>query len=503
LFGAAVTGIFLLEDNSRLRALADEVEVWAEDDSASPVATLLGPAMSAIGDPMTLPLGFSTGTLEQVAHSGMAAVELLGGPILTHGTPPSVVEAQTLLEDVVRPALIQALEYLLAITDSDFTFTVTERMQGEDPIDADPLELDYTEVLTMQAGLEAALAAVDVATAYVLTPNPLGAQGFVNAMTPGSSFLTLAPEGAAKLADALVRLQSTGTLLLSAIDELEAETDDQTDDIIKIDPITFDDLTFESAQELEDARASVQDILDALSSPTVITVDGGPPDGFSFMLDARQFFIDPIADFKELLAPYDVLTADEGGEMVGLFRWTELNLDEWTLPDPTFSKILPEMTMTSDLFELGFDEFFFEFSLTMGYYHLITVDGNDCQAIIEGGGEGCAVGGDFYYGGNISLDGYDGQPQVSIFLGGSSGPPNYVDATIFSSGSYVVVDNPDGTYTVTMDTVLDDGSGTPFMLTGTFLDMPGFTVDPTTGQYSGGSSITVSYLGSEWVFEKN
>ena len=70
LFGAAVTGIFLLEDNSRLRALADEVEAWAEDDStASPVAMLLGPAMTAIGDPMTLPLGFSTATIEQVAHS--------------------------------------------------------------------------------------------------------------------------------------------------------------------------------------------------------------------------------------------------------------------------------------------------------------------------------------------------------------------------------------------------------------------------------------------------
>jgi hypothetical protein len=53
-----------------------------------------------------------------------------------------------------------------------------------------------------------------------------------------------------------------------------------------------------------------------------------------------------------------------------------------------------------------------------------------------------------------------------------------------------------------MDTVLDDGSGTPLMLTGTLLDMPGFTVDPTTGRSSGGSSITVSYLGSIWVFEK-
>ena len=255
LFGAAVTGIFLLEDNSRLRALADEVEAWVLDDSASPVAMLLGPAMTAIGDPMTLPLGFSTGTVEQVAHSGMTAVELVGGPILVHGTPPSVMEAQAALEEVVRPVLSQALSHLLGITDSDFTFTVTPRMQGENPTDADPLELDYTEILTMQAALEASLAAVDVATAYILTPNALSAQGMVDAMTPGSTFLTLVPVlGESNLADALVRLRSTGDLLLAAIDELEAEGDDQTDDIIKIEienccddfQISPDDLTLVS-----------------------------------------------------------------------------------------------------------------------------------------------------------------------------------------------------------------------------------------------------------------
>ena len=235
----------------------------------------------------------------------------------------------------------------------------------------------------------------------------------------------------------------------------------------------------------------------------MITVDEGTLDEFTFTLDAREFFIDPIADLKALLAPYEVSTATEDGETVGVFRWTQLNLDEWTLPDPTFSGILPGMNTTSDLFVLDFDEFFFEFSLAMGYYHLFTVDGLDCEANLAGGGPGCPVGSDFYQSGNISLDGYDGQPQVSIFLGGSSGPPNFVDATISSSGSYDVVDIGGGSYTVNMDTVLDDGSGTPLMLTGTLLDMPGFTVDPTTGGSSGGSSITVSYLGSIWVFEKH
>ena len=215
LFGAAVTGIFLLEDNTDVRAVVEDWDAWLEHDTiSSPLATLLGPAVTAIGDPITLPLSFSTETAEQVVYSGIAAYELGGGPALVHDPPPSVAELQTVLRDVVRPALIEALGHLVAITSSSFTFTVTEAMQGELLIDADPLELDLTEILALQAGLQVALAAVDVATAYILSPNPLDAQGFVNAMTPGSTFLTLATGGEAALGDALMELQSAGTLLI-------------------------------------------------------------------------------------------------------------------------------------------------------------------------------------------------------------------------------------------------------------------------------------------------
>ena len=394
-----MTGIFLLEDNADVRGVVDDWDAWLEEDATpSPVATLLGPALTAIRDPITLPLGFSTGTIEQVSYSGMAAFEFAGGAALTHDPPPSVAELQRVLGDVVQPALIDALEHLLDIN-SSFTFTVTEAMQGELEIDADPLELDYTEILTMQAGLQAALAAVDIATAYILTPSPLDAQGFVDALDPDSGFLTLATGGAVALGDALERLQSAGNLLLSAIDELEAETDDQTDDIIKLDPpVGFSDLTLEP-EDIADARALIQDILDALTGPTEITVDEGDTDDvvddLVVMVDASKFFTNPIADFKALLAPYKVSTAVEDGETVGVFRWTDLNIDEWTLPDPTFNGILPEMITMADLLDsdLGFDEFFSEFSLTGGSYTLISRAGIDCQADLAAGGTGCVTSG--------------------------------------------------------------------------------------------------------------
>jgi hypothetical protein len=61
LFGAAMTGIFLLEDNTDVRAVVEDWEAWLEDEpTAPPVAMLLGPALTVIGDPITLPLSLST-----------------------------------------------------------------------------------------------------------------------------------------------------------------------------------------------------------------------------------------------------------------------------------------------------------------------------------------------------------------------------------------------------------------------------------------------------------
>ncbi len=72
------------------------------------------------------------------------------------------------------------------------------------------------------------------------------------------------------------------------------------------------------------------------------------------------------------------------------------------------------------------------------------------------------------------------------------------------TGSYVVVDNPDGTYTVTMDLLRqDDGSNTPLMITRTFRDNPGFTSVDGFGRSRGGSSLSfLTGAGREFLYEK-
>jgi len=423
---------------------------------------------------------------------GELTVQLAGGPVLAHDPPPSITELQDLLRQVVRPAMIEALDHLAEINNSGFVFTITERMQGEDPTFANPLELDMTEVFAIQAGLEVILAAMGVATAYHLTPNPLSADGFVDAMTPGSTFLTLTSGGAADLSDALTRALSATAFALEGLDALEAEVDDQADDIIKYDPSGFDGL---DASDIAEARNVIADVQGALSSPTSVTLREGQLDEFTFTLDAREFFVDPIPDFKAGLPAYVASTAMEEGEEVPHFTWDALNLPDWTFVDPTFSGILPGMTNTG-LYDLDLDEFFFEFSLTGGYYELITVDGLDCVADYNSGGLGCPVGGEYYTGGALDIDGHDGQPEVYVNLWSNV---SYVSAF----GSYTVADNFDGTHTVDMNTVLDDGLDTPLPLIGTFTDIPGYTHVDAYFRTRGSSTIEVVYLGSTWIFEKS
>lgn len=493
-FGAAVTGIFMVEDDSDVRAVVEAWDAWLNDDVTTPplAESLMAAAVASIRGPVSLPVSLSTRSLEQVAYSGEVAYELMSEPLLS-GPPPSTEGTQTVLSEVVRPALIAALGHLEDIGDESFTFTVTEAMQGEDEIDADPLELDFTEVLAIQAGLHVALAAIDVATAYVLTPNPLSADGLVEALTPGSTFLTLSSEGSPLMSDALTRLRAAGPILLDGLDALEAESDDQTDDIIKYDPTgTGDGLT---SQDIADARSIIGDVNDALSGPTVVTFQEGTPDELNITLDVAEFFTDPIGDFKGLLPSYEVFTAEEAGETVGVMRWIALNLDEWTVPDPTFSGVLPEMSTTADLFDLGFDELFFELSLTSGYYRLISINGADCLQSYQTSGTGCPVGSDFFYDGSIDLDGHDAASEVWLNVWGTSS----VDAF----GSYVVSDNMDGSYDVDMDMIIQDGTDTPLALTGLYGDDPGYTSIDEYGRARGGSSILITYMGAVWIFERS
>jgi len=491
-FGVAVTTIFMLEDDPGMRAAADQWKAWVEEgpDPVGPMPTLFAPATPLTWGRTTLPLEVSGVDVLRLARSGLAATELARAPTeVALAPPPSITAHQALLSNVVAPTLRDALDALLQITDAGFVFTVTPAMQGELPINADPLELDYTEVLAIQAGIEVALASIDIVTAYTLVPNPASVSGFVTAMTPGSTFLTLKSGGAAALSDALTRLVSAADILLDGLDALEAEADGQDDDIIKYDPTgSGDGLT---ATDITDARNTITDVKDALSTPTSVTLNEGDLDEFTFQLDAREFFVDPVQDFKALLPPYEVGSAMEESETVVLFRWTDLNVSDWTFPDVTFSGMLPGMTQQNLVEDLGAGGLFFDLSLVGGFYQLITVDGQDCLDTFTTTGFGCTVNSGTYIDGSLDIDGFDGTPVASLNL---SGTPYS-----FAYGPYTVVDNA-GDIEITLDLV--DDSLSPLTLTAAFTDNPGYTSYDSHGRERGGSLITIDWQGETWIFEK-
>lgn len=342
-FGLAITTVFVLEDDPDLRAAADAWDAWLETNE---IEDLNGVgAMAASGAVRwaraSLPLDPAGAGLGALVADGRLVRALIAAEPTSHleGFPPTPAEHQALLRDIVEPALVAAADLLAEVDDPAFTFVVTPAMQGEPPEEADPLELDLTEVLVLRAGLETALAALDIAVAYRAEPSPWGAEGFAEAMAPGSSFATLETDGASRLEDAHGRLGDAVDLLRTALSFLENETDDQDDDVIKYDPAAsggdFDLDDYLGSEDLADAREVLDDVEATLSGPRTVTVDLGRGD-VDLEVDLTKFFLDPIPDLKALLPAYDATG--------GRFLWVAETFDAWTFPDPTFDGILPGMT---------------------------------------------------------------------------------------------------------------------------------------------------------------
>lgn len=388
-FGLAITTIFALEDHPDLRAAADAWEAWLD---AHDVDELNG--VRALGTPgpvlwrrASLPLDPTGAALGGLVTDGrmIRALIVTEAGSTQQDFPPTPAEHQALLRTIVEPALVEALALLYQIEDPAFTFEVTPAMQGESEGEADPLELDRTEVLVLQAGIEAALAGLDVATAYVAEPSPWGADGFAEAMEQGSTFATLAADGSTRLADAHDRLGRAVGLLHDALDVLVAETDDQDDDVIKYDPGAsgggYDDLDdYVGNADVADARELLDELEGSLAGPTVLTVDLGQGE-VDLEVDLTELFLDPIPDLKALLPDYDA----SGGR----FRWTAATFEEWVFPDPTLGGVLPGMGSTDDLKDaMDLQEIYEEYSSGPGGENPLAAR----RSIATGGDHTCALG---------------------------------------------------------------------------------------------------------------
>jgi hypothetical protein len=262
------------------------------------------------GDPFQVPtghdasglsIGFPSSLNSFSINNNELAKSVVGIHRLNLNSSPKISTIQTIFENSLLPKLEDALTKLDYIDDfPEFVFTITPKMQGD--LMADPLEMDLTEIYALQVSLNMLKVVVDMAVAYNLDFTSYDSLGIMEALNPGSDFLTVRNSGQS-LTDAKNALLTAIDKLEMGIDFLRNETDSQDDDIIKLDPGSGDDA------ELDSILAYTDEVREFLTSGLTITEDWdddeGTPDE-DLTINLGEYFDTPIQDLKALLPDYSV-----------------------------------------------------------------------------------------------------------------------------------------------------------------------------------------------------
>lgn len=290
-FGAAVLElVMLMQDPDAMEYMGELVTVSGD-----------GPFFIGPGGEFT---PFSGG----FAVDGDAASSFADTPLTLHKSlhetageyGEGIAETQRFLVELVLPRLTRAQSRLEnTLNDPGFVFTVTPGMQGDEYADA--LQLDLTEVHTLMAAISGMEGLLRQFVAYDLHADMLDAAAMQAALSPGSPFLALHDESAVELPRAYNAYLTTLHHLEAALDFLEAETDDQSDDLLRRDP-------YDGTQEVEvdQLRADIASVRGWLTEPQDLIVDTHNGEE-TVTLDLERFFLSPIVDFKTLVPSYTVM----------------------------------------------------------------------------------------------------------------------------------------------------------------------------------------------------
>lgn len=229
---------------------------------------------------------------------------------MSTGDVPQFSEFQDLVETLFLPVVEESIAALeLVELDPNFVFIISPTMQGES--EAEPLELDMTEVYVVEAGLYALKGVLKTVVAYNFDFVSFDSVGIVTELNQGSDFATLKANGGADLAEALTSVTGAFDKIYSALDFLDAETDDQSNDLIVLD----------DEDDINEIKADIEEIEAVFEGPNVIHYGyweeqydqwGNWIDDIyiedSLTVDISQFFTNPISDFKAMVPPYTMGT---------------------------------------------------------------------------------------------------------------------------------------------------------------------------------------------------
>lgn len=337
--GASLTEVLKLYSDSEVRTARDDFVEYVEDSLSTLNKGLLkanGTVHTPFdfsGHPLLAPSLFVDKTAWAHQANVMSRVAL--------NNPPLISEIQDIIERKLLTSIDFADDWLNVIEQvPDFTFTVTPRMQG-DP-DADPAELDMTEIKAFHGALLAWAGLLRIFNAYDFDINDYSLEGVVDALDRESTFFTL--KSGQELSTARNNLSDGIDRLLEAIAFLRSETDNQDDDLIKIDTTG---LTQSIINDIEDGLVDVQDALFGQ-----VTIQDFPGNGDMLVVDIGTFFSNPIQNPKLLLPDYQMFLIENSCGLAVRQQFSELNF-----PDPTMNGIFPGMTDLNfkDIFDIQID----------------------------------------------------------------------------------------------------------------------------------------------------
>jgi hypothetical protein len=269
--------------------------------------------------------------------------------------PPLIGEMQNLMRNNVLPHIDYALaRFAVVESDPNFEFKISGKMQGDPNLDS--LMLDNTEVYIMDGVLMGLKAVVEQFLVYRFDLPAYTTQAIVQALQPNNTtFFYLASDGATRSQSVLTDIKGMIGKFKSAINYLNSETDNQSDDIIKISQSGDRSVPIE---DLDTTVVYLDKALNYLSTPQSITLTDADIDGndYTIQVNIAQLYNNPPQNPKTAWFPtYSVDTSSNGAI---LWHWQDKDYASFNFPDPTFSGLFPGMTNANLKRILHIDEAF-------------------------------------------------------------------------------------------------------------------------------------------------
>lgn len=289
-FGAGVLEIIMISQDNEFGDFFDSSKTFFDRGDYFEVQGLAGaprpgPGLALRLDKSVLPLAAAVNLGTNLSRAAAAG-------------DPTITKFQDLLARKLIPRLEKAVARLKKVTTRpEFKFIITPRMQGD--AREDPLELDLTEVYAAIVAIDVQLALLDQFCAYNYDMGWTGAS-MLAALTPGSPFLALRSGGSGRMAAAGLAWLNAVNSLESGIQFLESETDEQSNDLIKLDPNDDSD-----DEALDSLKSYIPRVRRAITGQETFTfeLDDGDED---ITIALSAMFSRPIADLKTLIPLYSV-----------------------------------------------------------------------------------------------------------------------------------------------------------------------------------------------------